>query len=306
MGSPERRRVVIAGGTGALGRALAQKLAASCDVTVVGTRASGDGAWKADLLSVAEAEVALAGAQVVVFLARTSGPRARLFQGSADDVDLLLADSVSRAVQLTKPQRVVFFSCGEQDEREACLRSSGVPLSVLSGGGDDPVAQLEQLVLAADVETRRLPAYKGGGVEAGEWNGPSTVLSVQRFSPKAGWSAIQTARGYFERLPSDAPGLSTVLGAEAIEVKFGGVSVLRLRHVPGQSDEEVAVLEVRDGALVGEGATGTLEFRLLREPKVLMTTLRGFVPAMPWLVYRGSQALMHARSMRRFGEFLAS
>lgn len=306
MSSSERRRVVIAGGTGAFGRALAQKLASSRDVTVVGTRASGDGAWQADLLSVAEAEVALAGAQVVVFLARTSGPRARLFQGSADDVDLLLADSVSRAVRLTKPQRVVFFSCGEQDEREACLRASGVPLSVLSGGGDDPVSQLEQLVHAPDVETRRLPAYKGAASETAEWSGPSTVLSVQRFSPKAGWSAKQTARGYFEWLPSDVPGLSTVLGAEAIEVKFGGVSVLRLRHVPGQSDDDVEVLEVRDGALVSEGVTAAFEFRLLREPKVLMTTLRGFVPAMPWLVYRGSQALMHARSMRRFGEFLAS
>lgn len=306
MSAPERRRVVIAGGTGALGRALAQKLATSCDVTVVGTRASGDGTWKADLLSIAEAEVALAGAQVVVFLARTSGPRARLFQGSADDVDLLLADSVARAVRLTKPQRVVFFPCGEQDEREACLRASGVPLSVLSGGGDDPVAQLEQLVLAADVETRRLPAYKGASVETVEWSGPSTVLSVQRFAPKAGWSAKQTARGYFEWLSSDVPGLSTVLGAEAIEVKFGGVSVLRLRHVPGQSDDDVEVLEVRDGALVSDGVTGAFEFRLLREPKVLMTTLRGFVPAMPWLVYRGSQALMHARSMRRFGEFLSS
>lgn len=302
----ERRRVVIAGGTGSLGRPLQRRLADTCDVTLVGTREpSGSGVWKADLLSIAETEIALAGAQTVVFLARTSGPRARLLQGSVEDVDLLLADSVARAVRLTKPQRLVGFSCGETDPREALLRASGVPLSVLSGGGDDPVEQLAQLVLAPEVETRRLPPWRGGDRPPAAWSGPSTVLSVQRLTPKAGWTAAQTARAYFEWLPSDVPGVKTVLGAEAYEVKAGGVSVLRLRRVAGRSHEDVEVLEVRDGSLVAEGSVGEFEFRLLAEPKALMTTLRGFVPALPWLVYRASQAPLHARVMRRFGAWLA-
>ncbi|MBE2249801.1 MAG: NAD-dependent epimerase/dehydratase family protein [Myxococcus sp.] len=307
MSQPTRPRVVIAGGTGALGRALAQRLAQACDVTCVGSRAdAGPGLWRADLLSVAEAEVALAGAEVVVFLARTSGPRARLQQGSADDVDLLLADSVARAARLTKPRRLVFFGCGEQDEREAVLASAGAPLAVLSGGGDDPAAQLEQLVLAPDVETRRLPGWKGADVSPPAWSGPSTVLSVQRLSPRAGWTAGQTARAYFEWLPSAAPGTSTVLGAEAYEVKAGGVSVLRLRRVAGQSTDDLEVLEVRDGSLVSDSSVGAFEFRLLSSPTALMTTLRGFVPAMPWLLYRASQAPIHARIMRRFGAWLAA
>jgi len=37
-----------------------------------------------------------------------------------------------------------------------------------------------------------------------------------------------------------------------------------------------------------------------------MTTLRGFVPAMPWLAYCASQAIQHARAMRRFGAWLAA
>lgn len=305
MSETERPRVVIAGGTGTLGRALAVRLKTSCDVTCVGTRAtSGEGEWKADLLSVAEAEVALAGAHVVVFLARTSGPRARLLQGSADDLNLVLADSVARAARLTKPRRLVFFGCGENDEREAVLSTSGVPLSVLSGGGDDPAAQLEHLVLAADVETRRLPTWKGAEVPPAAWSGPSTVLSVQRLTPKTGWTAGQTARAYFEWLPSAVPGVSTVLGAEAYEIKAGGVGMLRLRRVAGQSTDDLEVLEVRDGSLVSDSSTGAFEFRLLGTPGVLMTTLRGFVPSMPWLLYRASQAPMHARVMRRFGAWL--
>ncbi|MBL8920318.1 MAG: hypothetical protein JNJ54_15735 [Myxococcaceae bacterium] len=302
----ERRRVVIAGGTGSLGRELQRRLADRCDVTVIGTREpGGPGVWQADLLSIAAAEVALAGAHVVVHLARVSRPRARLLQGVPEDVDLLLADSVARAARLTKPQRLVGFFCDEGDPREATLRASGVPVSVLSGGGDEPVAQLEQLVLASDVETRRLPRWKGGDVAAAAWSGPSTVLSVQRLTPKVGWTAAQTARAYFEWLATDVPGVSTVVGHEAYEVKAGGVSVLRLRRVPGRSADDVEVLEVRDGSLVAEGSVGEFEFRLLSEPKVLMTTLRGFVPALPWLVYRASQAPMHARQMRRFGAWLA-
>ncbi len=307
MSETERPRVVIAGGTGALGRALAERLKTSCDVTCVGTRAmAADGEWKADLLSVAEAEVALAGAHTVIFLARTSGPRARLLQGSTADVDLVLADSVARAARLTKPRRLVFFGCAENDEREAVLATSGVPLSVLSGGGEDPAAQLEQLVLAATVETRRLPGWKGAEVPPAAWSGPSTVLSVQRLTPKPGWTAAQTARAYFEWLGGDAPTVSTVLGADAYEIKSLGASMLQLRRVPGQSSDSVEVLEVRDGALVAEGTTGIFEFRLLETPAVLMTTLRGFVPAMPWLAYRASQAIQHARAMRRFGEWLTA
>ncbi len=307
MSQSERPRVVIAGGTGTLGRALASRLKASCEVTCVGTSATtGEGEWKADLLSAADAEVALAGANTVVFLAGTRGPRARLFQGSAADVDVVLADSVARAARLTKPRRIVFFACGENDEREVVLSTSGVPLSVLSGGGDDPVAQLEQLVLAPEAQTRRLPAWKGVEVPRAQWRGPSTVLSVQRLTPKAGWTAGQTARAYFEWLGGDAPGVSTVLGAEAYEIKALRVSVLRLRRVPGQSSDSVEVLEVRDGSLVAAGSTGTFEFRLLEAPAVLMTTLRGFVPAMPWLAYCASQAIQHARAMRRFGAWLAA
>jgi hypothetical protein len=307
MSQSERTRVVIAGGTGQLGRSLAVRLKATHDVTCVGTRATPEaGDWKANLLSVAEAEVALAGAHLVVFLARTRKPQARLFQGSPTDVDLLLADSVARAVRLTKPRRLIYFGCGENDEREATLVHSGAPVSVLTGGGDDPVIQLEQLVTADAVETRRLPVWKGNDVARERWRGPSTVLSVQRHTPRPGWTAAQTARAYFEWLPSAATGTSTVLGAEAYEIKAGGVGMLRLRRVTGQSSDDLEVLEVRDGSLVSDGAMGALEFRLLSSPSVLMTTLRGFVPSMPWLLYRASQAPIHARVMRRFGAWLAT
>jgi hypothetical protein len=304
--SQARRRVVIAGGTGPLGRALQQRLEADFDVLAVGTRAPADEkTWKADLLSAADAEIALAGAEIVVMLARTNGARARLVQAAAKDLDLLLADSIARAVTLTAPKRLVFFSCDEGDEREAVLRSSGVPLSIVSGGGDDPLGVLEQLVRAPGEETRRLPKWTGGAAPAA-WSGGTSVLSVQRLPRKPGLTARHTVRAYFERLPKDAPTVKTVLGADSYEIRVAGFSAIRLRRLPGQCTDELEVLEVRDGALASTGRTASFEFRLFTEPSIVMVTLRGFVPALPWLVYRAFQAPMHARSMRRFGEWLAT
>jgi hypothetical protein len=308
MSSAARRRLAIVGGTGPLGRALASRLEADFDVTRVGTReASGPGTWRADLLSVSETEVALAGAQVVVFLARTVPPRARLMQGHVPDIDLVLADSVARAVRLTRPERLVFFTRAEEDEREAVLRASGVSLSVLSGGGDDPLPHLERLVRAEGPEVLRLPEWKAPPAELRTWSGPSTVLSLQRLPMAMPWTAQKAAQAYFEWLPSDVPLVRTTVGPDAIEVTFAGLSLLRMRRRAGECDDDVEVLEVRDGALVGKASPlGVFEFRRLSTPApLLITTLRGFQPAMPWLLYRLSQGPGHARTMRHFGEWLA-
>ncbi|MCA3016583.1 MAG: hypothetical protein INH41_29725 [Myxococcaceae bacterium] len=308
MSSVARRRLAIIGGTGPLGAALAARLEVDFEVTRIGASASpGPGAWRADVLSIAEAEVAVSGAQVVVFLARTVPPRSRLLQGAVADVDLLLADSVARAVRLSRPERLVAFTCGEGDEREAVLRASGVPVAVLSGGGDDPAAALERLVRAEAPAVVRLSAWNPPAAAPRRWSGRSTVLSLQRLPLPVPWVARQAATAYFEWLPTDVPLVRTVVSPEAVEVKLAGVSVLRLRRRHGECDDDVEVLEVRGGALVGAAApAGVFEFRRLAVPgPLLVTTLRDFQPALPWLVYRATQGPAHARTMRRFGEWLS-
>lgn len=303
MSSDPRPVVAIAGGTGALGARLAAALEQDFVVRRLGTSATGRD--RVDLLSVPDAEVALAGARVVVFLARLSSPPARLVQANAADVDALLADSVARACRVVAPRRLVAFVCGEADERERLLASSGCPVSLVSGGGDDPLPVLERLVRADGVEAPvRLPLWRPAPPAPRPWAGGSTVLSVQRHLARPGWSALQHLRASFEGLSSELPGLSALVGDEAIEVSLAGVGLLRLRRAAGRAREGLECFEVRDGALVGDGV-GHFEFRLVEPLGALFTTLRGFVPALPWLVYRALQAPLHARSMRRFGARLA-
>lgn len=302
--SLDGQTIVIAGGTGRLGTALAKRLEGRATIRLVGTRAgAGAHEWKANLLSASETEVALAGASTVVLLARSTGARARLFQGGPADLDAVIADSVARAARLVKPRRLVAYLEHENDEREALLQRAGVPFTVLSGGGDDPVSALEALVTSVELQSpRRLARHGGHDGTPALWAGPSTVLSIQRLRVAPRWSAAQAARAYFQWLPTGAPGVSTILGAEAFEVRSAGVSLLRLRRVTGQCDDDLEVLEVLDGALVQPVPDAIFEFR--RIGNELFTVLRGFVPSMPWPLYRASQAPIHARTMRGFGTWL--
>lgn len=302
-------RVVIAG-AGALGQVLATKLAATHDVRCVRSSdvpsASGRVSWhRADLSTTPEAEVALAGAETVVLLAHAKNAPARLPRASPEDLNLLIADSVARAAKRVGAKHLVHFSSGERDARLTILERSGVPLSVLVGGGSDPAAALAQLVEQGP--GAKVPAL-------GAWSGVTTepaaprmpTCSVQRYLRPPGWTALDLARAYFTWVASDVPLVSTSEVAGVFHVRLAGVEVLQLQRSPGRSDDDCAWLTVSGGALNAAPThpDARFEFRVLLDGETAMAALIGFHPALPWTVYRFTQAVMHERTMRRFGDWL--
>ncbi len=300
-------RVVVAGGTGRLGRVLVEKLASTHAVRVLTNRPGELAAiqWRADLLSIPETEVGLASAQVAVYLARAGQP-ARLTSAGDGDLDLLMADAFARAARRCGA-RVVFFSCGEDDPREAIFRAAGVPLSILRGGGPDPVTELLDLVARPEPTLRTLPAWTPPEPEGKPREPDVLVCSVQRFPLPAGFTARQVADGYFRWLNGGLPMVKVEQWGQSVVVRSAGVPVLMMRHSPGASEDDSAVLEVFDGALVGRGpGRGRFEFRVPLTGGVVFARLHGFTPALPWPVYRMTQALVHSSSMKRFGRWLAT
>lgn len=306
-------RVVIAGGTGALGTALARRLSEGHEVLALRPPALGegppaahdDGPWPVDLLSIPDAEVALAGAETVVMLAQARRPPAKLTRAALGDLDRLLADSVARAASRCGVKRLVVFRCGHDDARLPLLGKSGVPLSVLSGGGADPVAALAELVDAPPGTSRELAAWQGAAPVTTEPR--LRVCSVQRYTRPPGWTAADVASAYFRWLPDSALVTRVEEGAGVFSIRAFGTRSLVLRHLPGRSETDSYVLQVADGALVRRAkGPGRLEFRVLLDGTTAMAALTGYEPRLPWLVYRFSQALMHERVMRRFGDFLAA
>jgi hypothetical protein len=236
-------------------------------------------------------------------LAQARRRPAQWTRAAFDDLDRLMADSVARAVRRCGVQRLVWFACGPDDARGLLLERSGVPVSVLRGGGPDPVAQLAELVDAPAGTVREAETWSGGA--PAPLPRRLRVCSVQRYGRPAGWSAEALARAYFEWLPSASPATRVTEREGVFSVTVFGTPALVLRHLPGRSEPDSYLLEVAAGALVRQAKVrGLLEFRVLLDGVTAMAALTGLEPRLPWLLYRSTQALVHERVMRRFGEYL--
>lgn len=170
-GSMGKPRVAIAGASGFVGRAVARTLRDRFDVVGIARsipRDQGDFVEfrSADLFNLREAEAALAGADVAVYLVHSMLPSARLTQGVFSDFDLLCADNFARAAAKAGVRQIVYLGglipegalsphLASRREVEQTLSSHGVPVTVLRaglvlGGGGSSFDMLATLV-------RRLP-----------------------------------------------------------------------------------------------------------------------------------------------------
>jgi uncharacterized protein YbjT (DUF2867 family) len=170
--------VAIAGASGFVGRALAHALAPNHHVIGLGRSSTApaasadDSVWRrCDLFSLLDAERALAGADVGVYLVHSMLPTSHFVQGNFADLDLICADNFGRAARRQGVKRIVYLGGlvpGEEDdgrlsphlrsrlEVERSLGAHGVPLvalraSLIVGAGGSSFEMMVRLV-------ERLPA----------------------------------------------------------------------------------------------------------------------------------------------------
>lgn len=130
-----------------------------------------------------------------------------------------------------------------------------------------------------------------------------TVRSVQRLQPGAG-DAQAIAAAYFGWL-GDFMKKSVVVersGDRAIIRLLGKVDLIELEKISENSRR--SVYAIRRGLLVAGGNHGRLEFRLVLGGKFALAAIHEFAPALPWFVYKYTQALVHVFVMRAFGRHL--
>jgi uncharacterized protein YbjT (DUF2867 family) len=144
--------VVIAGATGFVGHAVAQRLAERFDVTgLTRGRRDAKGAWTklvtCDLFSQKDVERAFTGARYVAYLVHSMLPSARLVQGSFQDLDLICADNVGRAAAKLGIEQIVYLGglipgddadlsehLRSRREVEQALGAHGVAVTTLRAG----------------------------------------------------------------------------------------------------------------------------------------------------------------------------
>ena len=125
-----RPRVVIAGASGFVGRALIPRLATRFDVVALSRATTSEAAdpsgvrWqRCDLFSLRETSLALAGADYAVYLVHSMMPSARLTPGSFADIDLVIVATpidLARVISIERPAQRVRYELQELGQPTVC------------------------------------------------------------------------------------------------------------------------------------------------------------------------------------------
>lgn len=143
-------RITIAGASGFVGKNLIEKISNEHSIRAISRNSKKSSKknlewFAADLYSLQSTIDALKETDIAIYLVHSMMPSARLFQGSFEDTDILLADNFARACNKNKvkqiiylgglvPQRNISKHLESRKEVEDVLRSSGVPVTVLRAG----------------------------------------------------------------------------------------------------------------------------------------------------------------------------
>lgn len=133
------------------------------------------------------------------------------------------------------------------------------------------------------------------------------VRSIQRLVLPQGRDANWVAEEYFRWLPHFFSTLIKVqLEGERCTFYLidPSIKLLILERSLMRSSSDRQLLYIVGGLLAGKQVRGRLEFREVLEKKYVMAAIHEFRPALPWFIYRWTQAIVHLIVMRAFGEHL--
>ncbi|MBM4250795.1 MAG: NAD-dependent epimerase/dehydratase family protein [Deltaproteobacteria bacterium] len=138
----------------------------------------------------------------------------------------------------------------------------------------------------------------------------STVRSIQRLPLPRGKTAEWVAERYLAMLPKLFPLLIKVRrhdGRIFLQLTFLPITLLVLRHSPERSSSDRQLFYVVGGALVSRhNRRGRLELRETLGGQACLAAVHDFVPALPWIIYRWTQAEVHRWFMYRLAKAIKS
>lgn len=137
--------------------------------------------------------------------------------------------------------------------------------------------------------------------------GPKSARSVQRLPLPEGKDAVWVVEEYFRWLPR--------FFSFIIKIKIIGdychfyflhpkIVLLILQKSVDRSTPDRQLLYVKGGLLSGEQSRARLEFREVMAKKYIIAGIHDFRPALPWILYRYTQAIVHLLVMKAFGVHL--
>lgn len=136
-----------------------------------------------------------------------------------------------------------------------------------------------------------------------------TVRSVQRMPLPKGEDAEFVKSEYLRWLPAF---LRPFIGVtqQGLNIEFWIFSrrivMLKLMSNAERSSSDRQQLAIESGWLVGSGNHGRLEFRVVLGGRYVLAAIHEFKPALPWFIYKYTQARLHLWVMNAFRKHLGS
>lgn len=131
----------------------------------------------------------------------------------------------------------------------------------------------------------------------------SDVRSIQRMPLPYGKTADWIARKYMSWLPFFLkPFLKNVETSDTYEyrVRLFSIVLLSLKLDKNISHVHRQLFRVTGGLLAAKNNKGRFEFRESHDKKFVIVALHSYSPALPWVIYRWTQAIVHQVVMNRF------
>lgn len=133
------------------------------------------------------------------------------------------------------------------------------------------------------------------------------VRSVQRLTLPEGKDAIWVAQEYMRWLPDFlSPFLKVTVNGDVVRFNLlsNKINLLELTLSDDRSFPGRTLFYITSGLLAIAHPKGRLEFRETLDKKYIITAIHDFVPALPWFVYKFTQAIIHLWVMVSFGSHL--
>lgn len=174
----------------------------------------------------------------------------------------------------------------------------------------------EKISLIAALQQAELPrlTLEISGAPSEQKNLPkavNSVISVQRLPCPPGWGANELLKDYLQWLPRILRPIIVVHESNEttveLRLRVWNKSLLTLQFVPERSDAQRSLLFITGGLLndASSGMNGRLEFRVLDKQDIALSAVLDFTPALPWLVYKMTQAVLHLIIMKLFALHLS-
>jgi uncharacterized protein YbjT (DUF2867 family) len=252
--------VGVAGASGFVGRNLLESMDSDVRIRALSRseRESTDGVeWvEADLFSYQSTLRALEGVDVAVYLVHSMLPSTRLFQGSFQDTDLLLADNFSRACVVSGVEKIIYLGglipegkisthLESRREVEDVFAASGIPTTVLRAGmvvghGGSSFEILKNLVL--NLPAMILPQWTRSVTQTIYIDDLVRVLNTAIESDRLLGKTISAVNGeeitYAELIRQTAQHFERQTASVSVPVNYLGLSKLWVT-IFGESDYEL-------------------------------------------------------------------